>query len=216
VLGSLACLILVPGAYSIEVGFSAGKGGESIGLLSSYDVDTGVSVSEESTASFDHLEIENTRSVSGKGNINAVQSYSGSGGYTGRATLSAQGASGILQGNALITPQCVAVDQDLSFTGDSIDIGMSIANKGDSANLGVAILSGMIDSELTTGTASVYNVCNGVINAPWSRIWQQTSSGGYIESTTSALENSNMKPIVFNIMRTPITAQPLASRIVET
>jgi hypothetical protein len=62
-------------------------------------------VNEESEASFDQVKIENTRSVSGTGDINAAQMYSGSGGYKGSAILSAQGASGTLHGNAFLTPE---------------------------------------------------------------------------------------------------------------
>ena len=82
-----ASVLLIPGAFSIDVGFSAGSGGESTDLSSSYDVDTGVSVSEESTTSPDQATIENTRSVSGTGDINAVQTYSGSEGYAWRCGL---------------------------------------------------------------------------------------------------------------------------------
>jgi len=82
----LACVFLVPGAFSIEIGFSAENGGESTSLSSSYDVDTDVSVKEESTASFGQPAIENTRSVSGTGNIKATQSYMGSNGYSAKLT----------------------------------------------------------------------------------------------------------------------------------
>jgi len=96
----LACIFLLPEAYSIDVSLSAENGGDSVSIDSSYEVDTGVSVSEESEASFDEVGIENTRLVSGTGNINAVQTYSGSGGYVGSATLSSQGVSGSLKGTA--------------------------------------------------------------------------------------------------------------------
>ncbi|MDD5768557.1 MAG: hypothetical protein PHW55_08240 [Methanothrix sp.] len=126
-LGLVACLILVPGAYSIEVGFSAGNGGESVSLKTSYAVGTDVSVREESTASFDQPAIENTRSVSGAGDINAVQTYSGSGGYAGRATLYSQDVSGSLQGSALLAPEYLSAKQDISLSGSLVDTGMSLA-----------------------------------------------------------------------------------------
>jgi hypothetical protein len=65
----LACIFLLPEAYSIDVSLSAENGGDSVSIDSSYEVDTGVSVSEESEASFDEVGIENTRLVSGTGNI---------------------------------------------------------------------------------------------------------------------------------------------------
>ena len=197
----LACVFLVPGAYSIEVGFSAENGGESTDLSSSYDVDTGVSVSEESTASFDQPAIENTRSVSGTGDINAVQTYSGSGGYAGSATLSSQGVSGSLKGNAILTPQSLTASQDLSLSGNSVDTGMSLANEGDSADFTIAISSGMIDSSQGIQTGSVFNDISASCTAPWAQIKQQTSFKGIKDSTTTIFDNpiSISKASVFNL-----------------
>ena len=156
---------------------------------------------EESTASFDQVKIENTRSVSGTGDINAVQTYSGSGGYVGSATLSSQGVSGSLKGNACLTPQSLTASQDLSLSGKSVDTGMSLANEGDSASLGVAITSGMIASQQGIQTGSVHNGIRAVFNAPLVRISQQTSfqfqESKY--STTTTLKNSNLEPVVVGI-----------------
>ena len=193
-----ACVILVPGAYSIEVGFSAENGGESTDISSSYDVDTGVSVSEESTASFDQPSITNTRSVSGSGNINAVQTYSGSGGYEGSAMLSAQGASGTLQSNALIAPGYLSAKQDVSFSGSSVETGMSLANQGDLADISVVIASGIIDSSQRIQTGSVHNALSAAINAPWGAYSQFASLQGKKDSTTMTLKNSKMQPYFFN------------------
>jgi hypothetical protein len=200
-LGLLACLIsiLIPGAYSIEVGFSVENGGGSTDLSSSYDVDTGVSVSEESTASFGQPAIENTRSVSGTGDINAAQTYSGSRGYAGSATLSSQGVSGSLQGTACLTPRSVTASQDLSLSGKSVDTGMSLANEGDSANLGVVIASGMIDSSQGIQTGSVFNDLSTTCTAPWAQIKEQTSFKGIKDSTTTIFDNLISKASVFNL-----------------
>ena len=168
-----ASILLIPGAYSIEIGFSAENGGESTDLSSSYDVDTGVSVNERSTASPDQATIENTRSVSGTGDINAVQTYSGSGGYAGSATLSSQGVSGSLQGTACLLPQSVTASQDLSLAGKSVGTSMSLANEGDSANLGVSITSGMIDSQQAIQTGSVYNGVSATCTAQYARSQMQ-------------------------------------------
>ncbi len=116
-LGLLACLIFVPGAYSIEVGFSAEDGGDSTSLSSSYDVDTDVSVSEESTANFGQPAIENTRSVSGTGKIEADQSYSGSSGYSGSAIFKTE--SGSLTGSACLTPVYTNALMNLAAKGNT-------------------------------------------------------------------------------------------------
>ncbi len=193
-----ASVLLIPGAFSIEVGFSAGNGGESADLSSSYDVDTGVSVSEESTANPDQATIENTRSVSGTGDINAVQTYSGSRGYVGSTTLSSQGVSGSLKGNAILTPQTLAASQEVSLTGNSVDTSMGLINEGDSADLGIAIKSGSIDSNQFVQTGSVHNALSATINAPWGAYSQFASLQGMKDSTTMTLKNSKMQPYFFN------------------
>ncbi|NLV52913.1 MAG: hypothetical protein GXY64_06580, partial [Bacteroidales bacterium] len=153
----LACVLFIPEAFAIDVSLSVDDGGESASLESSYDVDTDVAVSEESIAGADQPGIENARSVSGTGNINAVQSYSGSSGYRGRAILNAEGASGTLQSDALLTSQNVGATQDISLSGNSVDTGMSLFNEGDSADLSVTISSGTIDSSQSIQTGSVDN-----------------------------------------------------------
>lgn len=198
----LSVLLIVcsfQGALAIEVSFSAENGGEDTSIDSSYDVGTGVSVGEESTASFDQVKIENTRSVSGTGDINAVQTYSGSGGYVGSATLSSQGVSGSLKGNACLTPQSLTASQDLYLSGKSVDTGMSLANEGDSASLGVAITSGMIASQQAIQTGSVFNDISATCTAPWAQIKQQTSFKGIKDSTTTVFDNPTSKASVFNL-----------------
>ncbi len=78
-LGLLACLILVPGVYSIEVEFSAEDGGDSVGILNNYEVSEGISVKEETEAIFDDLEIINSREVAGNGDLYMKQEFFGSG-----------------------------------------------------------------------------------------------------------------------------------------
>lgn len=197
-MGLLACLIFVPGAYSIDVGFSAENGGESVDLSSSYDVDTGVSVNEESEASFDQVKIENTRSVSGTGDISAAQTYSGSGGYKGSAILSAQGASGTLHGNAFLTPEYLSAKQDISLTGDSIDTGMSLSNEGDSANLGVTIKSGMISSSQSIETGSVNNQILANIEAQLILYRQLVNILGNEVNSLTKINTPTSSPVVLN------------------
>jgi hypothetical protein len=103
-------------------------------------------VSEESTASFNQPAIENTRSLSGTGEIRAFQSYSGSSGYFGQAYLDSSGVSGTLRGTASLTPSAMRSSQSGLFSGDLTDMGMSLTSKGNS----VDVSSGMTYGTVTT------------------------------------------------------------------
>lgn len=115
-LALLVCLLFLPGAYSIEVSFSAQDGGGSVGLNSIYNLDDSASASEGATASFGQVGITDTRSVSGTGNVQADQSYSGSSGYAGSAGFSSLG-SGSLTGSASLTPGTLSASQVASVSG---------------------------------------------------------------------------------------------------
>ena len=141
-----ASVLLIPGAFSIEVGFSAGNGGESAGLSSNYDVGTDVSVSEESSASTDQAKIENRRTVSGTGDINAVQTYSGSEGYAGVAGLTASG-SGSLTSSAFLNPKYMTASQNIAASGSVDEAETSVNNRGSSAGVASSIKSGSLAAD---------------------------------------------------------------------
>jgi hypothetical protein len=162
----LACVFLVPGAYCIEVVLSAEYGEDYASIESGYDVGTGVSVSEESSASFDQPAIENVRSVSGTGDVNAFQSYSGSSGYFGQSDLYAYGVSGTFEGSTSLTPSSMSAGQSGSFAGDSTDAGMSLTSKGNS----VAVSSGMTSGAIVTSQ----------------NIWTGSAEGGQDTQITGA------------------------------
>lgn len=143
----IVVIIFIPDAYSIEIGFYAENGGKSAGLSSSYDVDTDFSVNEESTARFDHPTIENTRSISGTGDLKASQSYTGSDGYFGQTDLDASAVSGTFKGTACVSSSALSASQSGSFAGDSADISMSLTSKENSVYVG----SGMTLGKITTG-----------------------------------------------------------------
>lgn len=212
-LGLIACLIiLVPGAYSIGVGFSAGNGGESVGLWSSYDVGTDVAVREVSKASFEKLAIENARSISGNGDINALQSYSGSSGYAGSATLYSQDVSGSFQGSALLTPEYLSARQDLSLSGGLVDTSMSLAYEGDSADLGVAIYSGSIDSSQSIETGSVNNEILANIEAQLILYRELINILSNQVNTFTTINTPTGSPVVLNAAANSYTGSNLAYR----
>jgi len=173
-LGLIACLIiLVPGAYSIGVGFSAGNGGESVGLWSSYDVGTDVAVREVSKASFDKLAIENARSISGSGEIEADQTYSGSGGYTGEATFGTSG-SGSLTSSASLTPASMNAYQS-AFASGSSNVGMGITNEG-TARLDYNLESGSMKAEQSISTGSARASGSVLFTGATGSSWTEASS----------------------------------------
>ncbi len=115
---SLASLLFsVHTASAIEISFAAEEGSGSVDLTSDYDVDTDTSVSEEAEATFDgQAKIDDSRSLSGLGEIKAAQRYSGSSGYSGSAVFSASG-SGSLTGLASLNPQFMGSSQDVFIDG---------------------------------------------------------------------------------------------------
>ena len=123
-------MLLLPGAYSIEVSFSATDGGGSVGLNSIYNLDDSVSASEGASASFGQVGITDTRSVSGTGNVQADQSYSGSGGYAGQAVFQATDATGSLTGSATIKPDSLSANQIISASGSQITVSSWAADGG--------------------------------------------------------------------------------------
>lgn len=162
----LACVFLVPGAYCIEVILSAEYGEDYASIESEYDVSTGVSVSEESSASFDQPAIESVRSISGTGDIDAFQSYSGSSGYLGQSALHAYGVSGTFNGAASLKPSSMRADHSGSFAGYSTDAGMSLTSQGNS----VAVSSGMTSGSIVTSQ----------------NIWTGSAEGGQDTQITGA------------------------------
>ena len=156
----LACVLLVQGAYSIDVGFSVESGGESASLESSYDVDTGVSVSEESTASPGQATIENSRSVTGTGDITASQTYSGSGGYSGTSFFKT--GAGSLASSASLNPTSLSALQIVSASGVS-NAEMGVINEG-TAHVDCNLISGSMTAAQSISTGSAQASCNAQLN----------------------------------------------------
>lgn len=107
-LGLLGCLILVPSAYSIEVGLSAEDGGSSIGLYNDYEASDGISINENANACFGDLEITDSREVAGSGDLNLYQEFLGSNGLSnyiaGRELLAASAHNLLDSSNAILKP----------------------------------------------------------------------------------------------------------------
>ena len=143
-------------AQAIEVSFSAESGGESVGIYDEYDVDAGVSVSEDSTAEFGDLNIQSNRKVSGSGDAKAIQSYSGTD-CSGQAMFAATSASLSLDGSAKLKPHSLCASQNFVVSGDQADSSLSVALGDSKAYVSGGVTQGSMSSvqEMWTGSAHV-------------------------------------------------------------
>ena len=171
-LGLLACFILLPGAYSIEVGFYAENGGESMGIYDEYELENGISLNEESSANFDQLGIENTRIASGEGFTQMRQTYSGNT-YTGWSLL---GLFGLYMSNidarnqAKLTPTTLDASQSFSSLSGGSYSYLGSVNNGNGADTDVISFDGTrnivqtINSDETSANALVSGSLSGQFN----------------------------------------------------
>ena len=109
----LLFLSFLPAASSIEIGFSAENGGESVGISDEYDVSTEVSVSEESEIKFGNAEMTNSREVTGDGNVRMRQIYNADK-YTGWSLVWIYGSQINVNNEARLTPTTLDARQSVS------------------------------------------------------------------------------------------------------
>ena len=133
--------------------FSASDGGgRSVSIWDHYEVDDGVYVSGQTSASFkDGLTINDMRKISGPGDIYAVQGYSGSGGYAGASYIYARDASHTLAlASAHLTPGALGVVQDVSIDGAAES---AVVSKGSLGGRGAiqhaSVMGGSLNSRQT-------------------------------------------------------------------
>jgi len=127
-------------------------GGRSVSIWDHYEVDDGVCVGGQTSASFkDGLTINDMRKISGPGDIYAVQGYSGSGGYAGASYIYARDASHTLAlGSAHLTPGALGVVQDVSIHDAEVS---AVVSKGSLGGRGAmqhaSVMDGSMDSRQT-------------------------------------------------------------------
>jgi hypothetical protein len=150
---SITCLLIFQGAYAIDMHFTASDGGgRSVSIWDHYEVDDGVCVGGQTSASFkDGLTINDMRKISGPGDIYAVQGYSGSGGYAGASYIYARDASHTLAlGSAHLTPGALGVVQDVSIHDAEVS---AVVSKGSLGGRGAmqhaSVMDGSMDSRQT-------------------------------------------------------------------
>jgi len=146
------CLLVCGGsANAIDIHFSAsGGGGSYVSIWDHYDVDDSCEVSGKSSASFDDgVSMLDTRSISGPGDIDVFQRYSGSDDYIAWNGIYIQdGSETLINSNAYLTPAALAVDQDVSsFDAEVGEITFGGESGGlKNANQGLVSLFGSMDS----------------------------------------------------------------------
>ena len=124
-------------------------GGRSVSIWDHYEVDDGVYVGGQTSASFkDGLTITDSRRISGPGDIYALQGYSGSGGYAGASYIYARDASHTLAlGSAHLTPGALGVVQDVSIHDAEVSAVVSTGNLGGrGAMQHASVIDGSMDS----------------------------------------------------------------------
>jgi hypothetical protein len=147
---------LLEGVNAIEFTLSAENAGDEVVLNSDYDTDTADSVSEEATASFDSVEIEDSREAHLSGNDRAAQTYQGSSVYAGRAFLEITGGSGSITGSATLKPNLLSAVQHTYASGNSVTSGMAVMNEGDFASTVAAVQSGSLSASQNAWTGSAH------------------------------------------------------------
>ena len=146
----------VQGGQAIEVSFSAENGGEEVGVSSSYDVDSDISVSESSTASFENTpRIENSRQISGTGDANTTQSCTGNT-YTSRSTYDASDASTSFSSSATLLPQSLSASQVAGASGGNADSSISVTHGGATASISSGMTDGAMSSSQSIWTGSAH------------------------------------------------------------
>ncbi|RQW78603.1 MAG: hypothetical protein EHM14_11530, partial [Methanothrix sp.] len=137
-------MISGPGS-AIDVSFSGDSGADNVGLESSYNLDTGSSVSEEATLDAQSSILEDKRDLSVSGDVGANQNYFGSG-YFGTATMSGSNAGGHLTGHAYLTRQGMQASQSVDLSGSQVTAGMALTNQGATASVDGSVADGSLHS----------------------------------------------------------------------
>jgi len=77
----LICILILPGAYAIDVSFSASNGGRSVGFWETYDTDDSIGVKADTSTKFkEGLSMTESQTVSGQGDAHVYQEMFGTGG----------------------------------------------------------------------------------------------------------------------------------------
>ena len=148
--------MLQPSALAIDMYFSASSGpGSSVAIIDSYQVSDGVEVRGGTRASFDRLEIIDSRWMEGAGSADAFQRYAGSGGYSGMTRFSAEDALIRMVGGASLKAEGFGASQAAAFEGSYGLAAVGATDRdGSWAETSVEGYDGRTKTIMTTGTGN--------------------------------------------------------------
>jgi hypothetical protein len=148
--------MLSPSALAIDMYFSASSGpGSSVAIIDSYQVSDGVEVRGGTRASFDRLEIIDSRWMEGAGSADALQRYAGSGGYSGMSRFSAEDALIRMVGGASLKAEGFGASQAAAFEGSYGLAAVGATDRdGSWAETSVEGYDGRTKTIMTTGTGN--------------------------------------------------------------
>ncbi len=152
----LIYIMLSPSALAIDMYFSASSGpGSSVAIIDSYQVSDGVEVRGGTRASFDRLEIIDSRWMEGAGSADALQRYAGSGGYSGMSRFSAEDALIRMVGGASLKAEGFGASQAAAFEGSYGLAAVGATDRdGSWAETSVEGYDGRTKTIMTTGTGN--------------------------------------------------------------
>lgn len=152
----LIYIMLYPSALAIDMYFSASSGpGSSVAIIDSYQVSDGVEVRGGTRASFDRLEIIDSRWMEGAGSADAFQRYAGSGGYSGMSRFSAEDALIRMAGGASLKAEGFGASQSAAFEGSYGLAAVGATDRdGSWAETSVEGYDGRTKTIMTTGTGN--------------------------------------------------------------
>jgi len=152
----LIYIMLSPSALAIDMYFSASSGpGSSVAIIDSYQVSDGVEVRGGTRASFDRLEIIDSRWMEGAGSADAFQRYAGSGGYSGMTRFSAEDALIRMVGGASLKAEGFGASQAAAFEGSYGLAAVGATDRdGSWAETSVEGYDGRTKTIMTTGTGN--------------------------------------------------------------
>lgn len=165
---ALLIILFIQTASAIEIGFSAEDGGDSVSLTDEYYISDGLSLTETAEASFEDtdpshdppnkVQITDDRQISGAGDIEMYQGYSGSGGYFGDSGIYAVDVTGAAGSHAQLSARSLNVRQSASLEGIFADLMLYLDNHGQQAITESFMDSGLLstDQGISTGSAQAW------------------------------------------------------------
>ena len=197
------CLLMCGGSDAIDMHFSAsGGGGSYVSIWDHYDVDDSCEVNGKSSAGFDNgVSMSDTRSVSGPGDIDVFQRYSGSDGYIGWNGVYIQdGSETVINSNAYVTPETLTVGQDVSsFDAEVSEITFGGESGGlKNANQRLVSLFGSMDSRQIIGINDhVYVFQDSNIDAEYGSVYSlATDSDGKRAGSDASVDRGTLNSIL--------------------